>query len=159
MADVSVTHASFRGDFPVFADAARYPEPSISFWLGLARKLLRADRWDDLIDIGAELFVAHNLVLERRAQDLADNGGVPGLTTGPINSQSVDKASVGYDTGAGIELDAGHWNNTIYGTRFIHLARLVGAGPVQVGVSQCGTDPLSSQNAWCGPPLGYPWST
>lgn len=156
---ITVDHAVFRKDFPVFADAARYPEPSVSFWLGLAGKLLPENRWCDVLNFGAELFVAHNLVLERRSQDAVDNGGVPGMTTGPTSSQSAGSVSVSYDVNAGIIAGEGHWNLTTYGVRFIQLALMIGAGPIQVGLPLPTTDPLSSQNAWSGPPLGYPWSS
>jgi hypothetical protein len=70
------------------------------------------------------------------------------MITGVINSKSVDKVSIGYDTAGGIEAGAGHWNLTIYGTRLIKLIKMVGAGPVQVGI---GCTPMYSGSAWSGP--------
>lgn len=147
---MTVTVASFRGHFVEFADAERYPNAQVAYWLQVAGLLLNVQRWGRTLDLGTELFIAHNTSIERIAMDEAGNGGVPGVTKGPVNSESVDKVSVGYDVASGIELDAGHWNNTIYGTRFIRLARMHGAGPIQVGMG-CPLSPLSSANAWYGP--------
>jgi hypothetical protein len=123
--------ATFRADFPEFADVGAYPNAQVTFYLTLAGKLLNACRWADLLDMGTELFVAHNLVLERQNQAAAATGGVPGVQTGAVSGKTVDKVSVTYDASAGLETDAGHWNLTTYGTRFINLARMVGAGGMQ----------------------------
>lgn len=103
-------------------------------------------------DYGLELMVAHNLVLERRAQDENSKGNVPGWGRGLINNASVDKASVGYDTANVIEEGAGHWNLTTYGTRFYRMLNMVGAGPFQV-INQTDLNPLGSMFAWPGPPF------
>lgn len=122
---------TFRTDYPEFANTTLYPNSGVTYWLTLAGKLLNADRWYDLLDTGTELFVAHNLVLERQAQASAATGAPPGVTTGAVASKTVDKVTVAYDVASGIEADAGHWNQTIYGTRFISLARMVGSGGMQ----------------------------
>lgn len=97
------------------------------------------------------LFIAHHAVLERKALDAAAQpGGVPGVSTGVINSKSVDKVSVGYDTAAGTEEGAGHWNLTVYGIRLKSLFNMMGAGPVQVGIG-CPAGP----GAWPGPSSSY----
>lgn len=101
-----------------------------------------------LLDIATELFVAHNLVLEKRAQDAANVGGLPGQIIGPVASKSVGSVSISYDASAGLEPEAGHWNTTMYGLRFIKLARMKGMGPVQVGI---GVAPPWSGGAWPGP--------
>ena len=148
---MAVTVDSFRGHFSEFGNDVSYPDSDITYWLELAGLLLNMSRWMRLFDTGTELFIAHNLVLEFIAKNESTNGGAPGITTGPINSKSIDKVSVGYDTNSGIEKDAGHWNNTIYGTRFIRLAKMVGVGPIQVGEPIWASDPLSSQGGWPGP--------
>lgn len=150
---IVVTDASFREHYPEFSDTVLYSESAVGYWLSIATLLL-TERWTKLIDHGCELFMAHNLVLEMKAQAEASLGGAPGITTGPVNSQSVDKVAVAYDTSAGIESDAGHWNNTIYGTRFIRLVRMIGAGPVQIGFNNT-LYPLSSANAWYGPNTAF----
>lgn len=129
---MTVSATSFRVDFPEFASTGTYPDAMVNFWLGLAGKLLDPTRWDDLLDYGTELFVAHNLTLAARDQKSATAGGIPGAGGGVVASKAVDKVSVSYDTAlAGIE-GAGNWNLTTYGTRYIQLARMVGAGGVQL---------------------------
>lgn len=152
---MSTTTSAFRRAFPEFADSLLYPEPVIDLWLAFAGQMLDVSRWGGSITgavyiMGVNLFTAHNLVLSRQAQASADNGAPPGVSQGPINSKSVDKVSVGYDTASASEEDAGHWNLTTYGVRFIHLARMLGAGPIQVGQGPVLNDPLSSGNAWSG---------
>lgn len=127
-----VTPSSFRAGYPEFANTSAYPDSGITYWLTLAGLLLNVCRWDNLLDTGTELFVAHNLVLERQAAKAAAFGGVPGVTTGPLASKTVDKVTAAYDVEAGIEKDAGHWNLTTYGTRFINLARMIGSGGLQL---------------------------
>jgi hypothetical protein len=147
---MAVTVASFRQNYPEFASVAKYPLSGFTYYANLAGLLLNATRWGNLIDVGTELFIAHNLAIEAQAQAAAASGSPPGISAGPISAKSVDKASVNYDTNAGLEQDAGHWNLTTYGTRFIKLARMAGAGPVQIGANGC-VPPLSSAGAWPGP--------
>jgi hypothetical protein len=52
---------------------------------------------------------------------------------GVIASKNVGSVSVSYDTNAGIVKDAGHWNLTAFGTRFIWLANMVGTGGIEIG--------------------------
>lgn len=145
---MAITVAQFRIDYPEFTDTVTYPNSGVTYWLTLAYQLLNPDRWGAQIDTAAELFVAHNLALEARAQAEATNGVIPGTTTGPISSKSVDKVSVSFDVGSGIQPDAGHWNLTVYGTRFIRLVRMFGAGPLFIGV---GAVPTGSGLGWPGP--------
>lgn len=146
----------FRAQFIEFASGDRYPNPMIEYWISIAKKLMNEARWgrfddpESLAQFGIMNFVAHNITLERRAMDAADFGGVPGEATGPVNNKSVDKVSLGYDTQAAIELDAGHWNLTIYGTRFIRLLRQVGMGGLQIGTG-CAPSQASAAGAWAGP--------
>lgn len=157
---MTVTFAQFITDFPEFNPAVT--QGAFNVWYDIAGLLLNPIRWPNtpsattglsMLDRGAELFVAHNLALEQRAQAEASNGVPPGGTQGPLSAKSVGPVSVSYDTASGIEVDAGHWNLTIYGTRFIRLLRTVCAGPVQVGI---GADPSCGLNgpAWPGP---YPY--
>jgi hypothetical protein len=80
-------------------------------------------------------------------QKAAASGGIPGLSRGVINSEAAGAVSVGYDANAGIEPGAGHWNLTNYGTRFIQMLMLIGAGPTQV-----------SPGGNCNPYNGSAWS-
>lgn len=113
-----------------------------------------------LIDVGVELFVAHNLALEVQAQDAANLSAVPGTVAGPIVSRSANGVSVSYDSSSGVEVGAGHWNMTTYGRRLKRLFNIVGAVPIQIGV---GIDPTGGMNGpgWSGPPpfiIGSPGS-
>lgn len=114
--------AQFQADFPAFATA----DPArVAFWLALGGKLLNADRWDDLLDQGLELYAAHQLTLEAKA---GARGNVPGQITG----KTADKVTVSYDTAAVSLADGGHYNATVYGIQLLQLARMVGAGGVQL---------------------------
>lgn len=144
---MTITVQQFRADFPEFGSTSTFPNSGIQFWLDFSYNFLNASRWGKSLDIGAELFAAHNLAIEAKAQAAASAGGIPGEQTGPVNSKSVDKVSIGYDTGAGIQPDAGHWNLTVYGTRFIRMVRMFGAGPIQVGSFAS----PSTGMAWSGP--------
>lgn len=146
---MTVTVAQFRLDFPAFADTTVYPDTAFAFWYAIALRLMNAALWASLLDVGSELFVAHHLALEARSEAAANAGGIPGESVGPLNSKSVDKVSMGYDTSAGIELEAGHWNLTIYGTRYIRLVRMVGIGCVQIGAYSA--EDSSAISAWTGP--------
>jgi hypothetical protein len=163
MATTSVTPASFVATYPAFQDAARFPPETIAQLIDLATGFCSTRRWlymgctdsgKTMRDIGIELFVAHWCAMERRNQDQADNGAPPGAIVGPYGSGSVGPGSVQYDTPSGIELEAGHWNLTNYGTRFIKLARMVGAAGIQVGIGYGG--PFTGVGAWAGPPIWVP---
>lgn len=121
--------ATFREHFPEFSAT---PDGRVSFWLGIAPKLLNAERWDELLDHGIELFVAHHLAIDNANQRAAQNGGGVGQNSGPVASKTVDKVSVSYDTGAATLEGAGHWNLTTYGTQFYALFRMMGAGGIQL---------------------------
>lgn len=132
---MAVTPTSFREHFPEFVSATTFPDGQITYWLGIAAIRLSACRWAELLDHGAELFVAHNLVLSAQAARSARSaagGGVPGQAAGPTSSKTVDKVSASYDTGATSIEGGGDWNLTSYGRRFLQLARLIGAGGVQL---------------------------
>ncbi len=124
--------AKFRRDFPEFADTARYPDSTVSFWLTVSESLVNPCRWGVLTDQGIELCTAHHLVLAARDQQAAAVGGIPGQMTGPLSSKAVDKVSASYDTGAGTIDDGGFWNLTTYGVRYLTLARMMGAGGIQL---------------------------
>jgi len=164
-----VTPSQFLTDFPEFdtsgdtdPQAVQFDPAQIQFWINRALRTLNPCRWDDSddgprpsdLDYGVELFTAHNLVLG--AIDARDGqvGGIPGVAKGAIAATSAGDVAVSYDTANTMEFDAGHWNLTTYGKRFIRLARMMGAGPLQVGPDSC-TGPNSGP-AWSGPPF-YNW--
>lgn len=130
---ITVTINQFRMDFPEFSSTARYADTQLTFWLTLAGLLLNADRWGEVINYGAELYMAHNLALSAMAQKQGANGGIPGAASGMLNSKSIDKVSAGYDTASVKEELAGNWNLTTYGQRLYRLMQQFGAGPLQIG--------------------------
>ena len=138
---MAINAAQFRANFPEFANVVTYPDTMINFWLTVAYKQVRAVVWQDQTDLGVQLFVAHNCVLEAQAIKAAATGGAPGGVVGPANSKSVDKVSVTYDTTAGTVPGWGNWNLTTFGTRFKYFVDMFGAGGIQVGA--------------CG--IGYPY--
>lgn len=143
---MSLTPATFRTLFPAFGSTAKYADPMVEMWLALAAKLINADRWGELADMGQGLITAHNLVLESTAQVSAQRGGNPGSQIGILTSKSAGGVSASYDASSSTEQGAGHWNQTTYGARYYRLSRMMGAGPIQVG----GGDPVSV-SAWSGP--------
>ncbi len=128
-----ITPAQFRQDFPEFANVGTFPDSAVNLWLAVAGRLLPSLRWQDNLDLGTELFTAHHLVLSARDQAAAAVGGIPGEVKGPVASKAVDKVSVSYDTGSVSLTDAGFWNMTSYGIRFLTLGRYMGAGGIQLG--------------------------
>lgn len=127
---MSVDAAKFRTDFAEFSDITQYPDSVITFWLGVGVNLLPADRWDTMLDFGLELFTAHHVVISSR-----ESNGTPGAVTGPHSAEAVDKVSYSTDTQSVALTDGGFWNMTSYGIQFLQLARLIGAGGIQVGAN------------------------
>lgn len=154
---MTVTADSFRQNYPAFKSDTMYPSQVIDYYLTLAGLLLSEPRWTTALDMGTELFVAHHIVLEKQAMDAAATGAAPGVGIGgPVGGKSTGPISISYNTEAAVELGAGHWNQTVYGTRFIRLARMMGAGGLQLGVGYC---PSASAfvTAWGGPPVWPGW--
>ena len=125
---------TFLGEFPEFSNPVQYPVAQVQMYLNVATAMLRTDRWDPaLINYGYGLVIAHHLAISSRDQATAAVGGTPGLFTGPTNAKAVDKVSVSYDNGLSALDGAGHWNITTYGIKFLQLARMMGAGGIQIG--------------------------
>lgn len=143
----------FRAAFPAFADTTKYPDASIQFWLTWAPNLLNADRWGPLLDLGVQLFVAHNLSIDGPAVAAGGAAGNPGSVVGPQSEGHVDKVGYSRDASVAMLPGAGHWNLSTYGLRYKQLVALVGAGPIQVGVP--GPETPMSGIAWPGPLVGY----
>jgi len=147
--ELPITPASFREAFPVFADATKYPDPEIQFWIDLGNLLVaNAARWGDLQGYGIMLFVAHNLALEAMSAG-SGGGGTPGAVVGPLSSAAVDKVSYSRNPAAAMDPKNGHWNLTTYGLRYIRLVNMVGAGPLQLGVPEGGSN-YTPGLAWPG---------
>lgn len=139
-----VSYEQFQTDFPALADQDKYPASGFAFWQNMAVNLLKTDRFGppnavpplSMYDMAMELFIAHNLVLEMQTTAAGSNGAPATGPSGPLVSKTVGPVSATYDVNAGIEEKAGHWNLTVYGTRFIRICKMFGAGPIQVGA--CG---------------------
>lgn len=124
---MTITPAQMRADFTEFADNVKFPDAMITFWANIADKMINNQNLDTMMDTVKELFIAHNCVLEADSLSEVAFGNLPGMGKGPISSQSADKLSESYTADA-FEKDAGHWNLTTYGTRYIRTIRLFGAG-------------------------------
>lgn len=148
---MTITVGQFRQDFTEFESKDRFPDGAITYYLKIAGLLLNAQRFAEMLDTATELFVAHNISIERRARDEALKGAQPGVTTGPVASKGVGPVSISYDVGLGLDPKAGHWNLTVYGTRLWDLISMFGAGPIQVNIGQA---PPYVGAAWFGPYLG-----
>lgn len=122
----------FRTTFPEFTDAVTYPTPMIDFWAGLAQLQVPPCIWKDCWIQGVSLYTAHELVLAAQNAKTGTIGGVPGVSGGIANTKTVGSVTVGYDTTSTAEKDAGYWNLTNYGKQFIRLARIFGAGAIQL---------------------------
>ena len=127
---MAVTTDSFRETFPKFS-SARFETPSIQFWLDVAGNMLDPSRWNELLDYGTMLFVAHNLAIE--AMDAQAGGAGVGQIIGPKTAANVDKVGYSRDPSAAMDPANGHWNLSSYGLRFIQLSKLIGAAAVQIG--------------------------
>lgn len=165
---------TFRADYAEFANTTTFPDSAINYWIGIGTMLL-TDRWGVSIpapaqspstsqcfyDYGMELFVAHNLVLEATAmRDASIPGSIPGVTKGPIAGTAAGDVSVNYAPQLTVDMNDGIWNSTVYGQRFIRLAKMVGGGGLYIGAGSSPYDPLSSGNAWPGVLTGTPpWFT
>lgn len=149
-----ITIEQFRQAMPGFSDSAVFDDPSLQLWLDAADKLHHEERWGDLLTLGKQLFVAHYITVDALMAKEAGMGGIGGLRSGAITSEGGDSVNVSFDVSGTTEVDAGHWNQTVWGKRYIRLARLVGAGPVHVGAGSGGDN--VSASAWAGPLIG-PW--
>lgn len=129
---MAVTIPQFRIDFPEFSNASDYPDGQVQFWLTMAGQLLRPDVWLDCLDLGTELYIAHHIAISAKDRATASVGGIPGTVNGPQSSKAVDKVSASYDTGAVALEGGGFWNATMYGIRFLQLARMAGTGGRQL---------------------------
>lgn len=128
-----ITPGLFRQQFPEFTDPSIYTDAIILFWDGIAANWLDLNRWDTMYPVGEALFVAHHLVISARDGLAVLGGGIPGVVNGTLASKSVGDVSASYDINS-VSLDnQGFWGTTSYGQRFLQIARLLGAGGIQLG--------------------------
>jgi len=129
---MAIVIQDFRNAFPEFQDIAKYPDSMISFWSALAEAQVNSCRWGTQTTMGVYLYTAHEITLASQNYQAGNVGGTPGGQSGPINSKTVGSVTAAYDTQQGAEKDAGYWNLTSYGKQFIRLARIFGAGAIQL---------------------------
>jgi Protein of unknown function (DUF4054) len=125
--------SGFRAAFPEFGDTTVYPDSLINTWAGLATAMVVQCRWKSQWLLGVYLYIAHEVTLEAQSRATATNGGTPGQNSGVPNQKAVGGVNVSYDSQSNSEKDAGWWNLTTYGKQFYRLARIFGAGAVQLG--------------------------
>lgn len=131
--DGVLTPAQFRELIPGFNDSSKYSDFSLSTYLQMAATSLDPHRWGQWYIMGMALWSAHFLSLDARENAVALKGGIPGQASiGILSSKSIGGVSAGYDVSSANEKDAGMWNLTSYGKRYIHFARLAGMGGVQI---------------------------
>lgn len=123
---------AFRTAFPEFTDTTVYPSPMITFWATVAEQMVPQPLWKMMWTQGVNLYVAHEITLASQNAKTAAIGGTPGQQGGIASQKAVGSANVSYDPQTTTEKDAGYWNLTTYGKQFIRLARIFGAGPVQL---------------------------
>jgi len=145
---MSVNATTFVTNFPEFANATNYPVPQIDFWISIAGLQFDVGRWGNLYDYGVQLYVAHNLTLSQQATKAASRGQNPGAIEGPLTNASVDKVSYARNPALAVDPKNGELNLSTYGIRLVRLIRMIGAGPVQVGVGEV---PTTAASAWPGP--------
>lgn len=122
-----ITADSFIEIFPEFSNNAVYRISQINFWITQAYAQLNTTRFGAQLDLAAMLFVAHNIVLSARAARSTATGnpgqapGIPGESTGAVNSKGAGGVHIGYDTGAVQTPGAGPWNATSYGQRLYKM--------------------------------------
>ena len=128
----------FREAFPQFT-AELVPDVRVQFHLTLAGKLLPAKRWDDLLDQGMGLYVAHQLTLELAALKAQDGTVGIDAAAGAVTSETKTVGSMSHAvtragaSGQGSALvNAGQYNSTVYGQQLWQLMQIVGAGGMVV---------------------------
>lgn len=124
--------AAFRTSFPEFTNTEVYPTSLVQLWVDFAALMVDECRWKRSWTMGMSLYIAHELTLSSQNQKAATIGGSPGQQGGVATGKTVGSVSVQFDASTTTEKDAGWWNLTTYGKQFIRLARIFGAGCVQL---------------------------
>lgn len=121
----AITAERFAEILPEFA-----PVPTTAYepWLTVSKSIVDPQMWGDLYEVGAALWIAHNLAMDKAAK----NSGGAGRISGPMSMKRVDKVAAGYDTGAVTVAGAGNYNATSYGVRFLEFQRIIGVGPLVI---------------------------
>lgn len=104
----------------------------VQLWVDFASLMVDECLWKKSWTLGVSLYVAHELTLASQNLKASQVGGSPGQQGGIASQKTVGSVSVQYDPTTTTEKDAGWWNLTTYGKQFIRLARIFGAGCVQL---------------------------
>lgn len=126
---MTVTVAVFREDFPEFS--ATPADATVTFWLTVATNLVDPAKFGALTNQVVELATAHYLSLAAR-NAAAAAAGKAGASPGLLASKAAGGLAASYDTGVGTIEGEGHWNLTTYGTQFVDLRNMFGAGGLQL---------------------------
>jgi hypothetical protein len=130
---MAIDVATFRTNFPEFADMVQFPDASVQFYLNLGYLLLNPARWVDVLDYGVQLFTSHSLVIYRRNVAAAASGGIPGQPPTFVTGKTVGSISVNYTVAQQVYFDNwGAFNLTSYGLDFAFLAQMAGMGGDQL---------------------------
>lgn len=153
-----ITRADLILAFPEFNDTDLYPVSQVDFFIAQAYRMLPARRFDEQLDYGVMLFVAHYLILSaKRILASRQSGGVANnvIYGGPMQSKSIGSVSASYDTKLTTIEGAGPWNATIYGQQFYQWAIAYGTGPMYVVAPQNYGAPVAPGHVF---PDGATWS-
>lgn len=149
---MTVTVESFRVAFPAFKDPAKFSDGEVQFWLDFAAMRHNPARWLTMLDNGVMLFVAHNLSLEYNSRQAQQAGQGVGMLQGVLTSVTAKGVSWTREAPPTNSQDS-HWGLTSYGIRWRELARMMGAGGLQIGVPS--PDEARDTGAWPGPNIGF----
>lgn len=134
-----IDFAEFRGQFPEFADAAKYPDSQIQFMADLAAtfidqknspcRILRGDR----LKMATRLMVAHLMALAAVQKKAGAMGAPGGGSTGFVTSSTVGEVSVAKL--APPATDGWQWwlAGTPYGQQLWALLELLAVGGMTFG--------------------------
>lgn len=119
---MAATYATMIAAFPEFSNTTSYPQTTIEFWLSQGYIQVSERLFRDSYDMAVMLWTAHHVAMGAANARAAARGGIPGSASGVQTSKSVDGVSVGYSTITSLN-NAGAWNATSYGQRFLTMAR------------------------------------
>lgn len=125
---------SFYNQFPRLK--AKFSEDRIAYWHGQFQSLYEKKQWGQFWARGANLYAAHNLVIEDTINDSEDaftiaNGQatVVHKEVGPLYK------TMSYSGKHTALVNQGQWGLTLYGQQFFQLIRMIGVGGRLIGPS------------------------